>query len=213
MTFTKTLLIASAVTLSAMSLSACATFTPTPETNAQDAVETGNYSLDPTHASLTFRISHFGVSDYLGRFNTIDGTLDFDEANPEAAKMVLTAQVDSLDVNNDSFAETLIGESWFDASAHPEARFVLNGITQTGQDRATATGELTLKGVTNPVTFDVRFIGAINNPLTRKYTLGFEAKGSIKRSDYGITRLLSVAGDKFDFDTVHLHFNGEFQKQ
>ena len=199
--------------MGALSLSACATFTPTPQTNAQLAVETGNYTLDPTHASLTFRISHFGVSDYLGRFNTIDGTLDFDQANPEAAQMVLTADISSLDVNNESFEKTLIGDGWFDAGSYPEARFVLSGLSKTGQDTATATGQLTLKGVTNPVTFDVRFIGAINNPLTRKYTLGFDAKGRIKRSDYGITKLLSVAGNKFDFDTVDLHFNGEFQKK
>lgn len=197
---------------SALALSSCATFTPAPKTNAQEAVQTGNYTLDPTHASLTFTISHFGISDYLGRFNTIDGTMDFDEANPEGARMSLTAQIDSLDVNNDSFAKTLIGPEWFDAAAYPTAVFTVDGVSVTGPETAVANGTLTLRGVTQPVSFDVKFLGALKNPLTRKYTLGFEATGRIKRSDFGMTRLLSVAGDKFDFDTVTLRFNGEFQK-
>lgn len=198
--------------IAALGLTSCATFTPAPKTDAATAITSGNYSLDPTHASLTFRISHFGVSDYLGRFNDIDGTLDFDEANPSAAKLSFTAEIDSLDVNNPDFEETLKGDGWFDAAAHPTATFVLDGITVTGEDNGVANGQLTLKGITQPVTLDVRFIGAINNPLTRKYTVGFDAKGRIKRSDFGITKFLSIAGDKFDFDTVELHFNGEFAK-
>jgi len=83
----------------------------------------------------------------------------------------------------------------------PEAIFVLDNVRVTGGNTGIASGQLTLRGVTNPVTFDAEFLAGLTNPLTRKYTVGFEAK------------LLSFAGDKFDFDTVKLEFNGEFQRE
>ncbi len=196
-----------------LGLSACSTLTPVPKTTAATAFTSGDYTLDKAHAALLVRISHFGVSSYVGRFNDIDATLSFDEANPAAAKMRAVVQTASLDVNNSDFEKTLIGEEWLDSGAYPEAVLIIDSVVVTGSNTGTASGQLTLRGVTNPVTFDVEFLAGLTNPLTRKYTVGFEAKGEIKRSDYGIDKLLSFAGDKFDFDTVKLEFNGEFQKQ
>lgn len=197
---------------SALILASCSTFTPAPKTSAAAVLTTGNYTLDKTHAALLIRISHFGVSSYTGRFNDFDAVLDFDADNPTAAKLSAVVQTASLDVNNEKFAATLTGPEWLDSAAHPTARFTLDKVTVTGDNTGTAEGQLTLRGISMPVSFDVEFIAGLNNPLTRKYTVGFEAKGSIKRSDYGITKFLSIAGDKFDFDTVELEFNGEFQK-
>ena len=203
----KSLLIASC-----LALASCSTFTPIPKTSAAAAFTSGNYTLDKTHAALLVRISHFGVSEYVGRFNDIDAVLDFDADNPTAAKLRAVVQTASLDVNNEGFAKTLTGNEWLDSAAHPQAIFVLDNVTVTGGNRGKASGQLTLRGVTQPVTFDVEFLAGLNNPLTRKYTVGFEAHGEIKRSDFGIDKYLSIAGDKFDFDTVKLDFIGEFQR-
>ena len=203
----KTLLIASSLVLTS-----CSTLTPVPKTNAAAAFTTGNYTLDKTHAALLVRISHFGVSSYVGRFNDFDAVLDFDADNPTAAKMSMVVQTASLDVNNEDFAKTLTGDEWLDSGAHPEAIFVLDNVVVTGGNTGRASGQLTLRGITQPVTFDVEFLAGLTNPLTRKYTVGFEARGEIKRSDYGINKYLSIAGDKFDFDTIKLEFNGEFQR-
>lgn len=197
----------------AFGLASCSTLTQAPKTVASEALLAGNYTLDADHAALTFTISHFGISDYLGRFNTIDAALDFDADNPQAARLTATAQIDSLDVNNPEFEQTLIGESWFDAAAHPQATLILDQITQTGPSSATAAGQITLKGITQPIIWDVAFLGGARNPLTQTYTIGFDASAKIKRSDFGIDAFMSIAGDKFDFDTVTLRFNGEFQKQ
>jgi len=193
-------------------LSACSTLTPVPKTSAAAAFTSGNYTLDKTHAALLVRISHFGVSSYVGRFNGVDAVLDFDQAKPESASLRAAVQTASLDVNNESFAKTLTGPEWLDSAAYPEAVFVLSNVAVTGENTGTASGQLTLRGITHPVSFEVKFLAGITNPLTRKYTVGFEAKGDIKRSDYGIDKFLSIAGDKFDFDTVEIEFNGEFQR-
>ena len=203
----RTLFIASCI-----ALSSCSTFTPVPKTSAEIAFSSGDYTLDKTHAALLVRISHFGVSEYVGRFNDFDATLDFDADNPAAAKLRAVVQTASLDVNNESFAKTLTGDEWLDSAAHPEAIFVLDNVVVTGGNTGSASGQLTLRGITMPVAFDVEFLAGLTNPLTRKYTVGFEAHGEIKRSDYGITKYLSIAGDKFDFDTVKLDFIGEFQR-
>lgn len=194
-------------------LPACASFTPIPTVSAAKALTSGNYKLDKTHAALLVRISHFGVSSYVGRFNDFDAALDFDADNPAAAQLHATVQTASLDVNNADFARKLTGEDWLDSGAHPEATFNLSSVEVTGANTGLARGELTLRGITLPVTFETEFIAGLTNPLTRKYTIGFEARGEIKRSDYGIDKYLSIGGDKFDFDTVRLEFNGEFQLQ
>lgn len=206
MTF-KSLLIASCLVLAS-----CSTLTPVPKTSAATAFTSGNYTLDKTHAALLIRISHFGVSNYVGRFNDFDATLDFDADNPTAAKMRAVVQTSSLDVNNPDFEKTLIGEEWLNSGAHPEAILVIDSVKVTGANTGVASGQFTLRGVTHPISLDVEFLAGINNPLTRKYTVGFEARGEFKRSDYGIDKLLSIAGDKFDFDTVKVEFNGEFQR-
>lgn len=196
----------------ALCLSACSTLTPTANVNAQEAFKAGAYTLDKDHAALLVRISHFGLSSYVGRFNEVDGSLDFDVNNLSAARATLTAQTASLDVNNSNFQAKLIGPSWLDSAAYPQAVFTLENITVTGENTGIARGALNLKGIVQPVEFKVKFLGGLKNPLTRKYTVGFEARGAIKRSDYGITKYLSMAGDKFDFDTIEIEFNGEFQK-
>lgn len=197
---------------SSLALISCSTVTPVPKTSAATAFTSGNYTLDKTHAALLVRISHFGVSEYVGRFNDIDAVLDFDEDNPTAAKMRMVVKTASLDVNNEKFEKTLTGDEWLNSAAFPEASFVLDNVTITGGNNGKASGQLTLRGVTQPVEFQVEFLAGLTNPLTRKYTVGFEAHGEIRRSDYGIDKYLSIAGDKFDFDTVKLDFIGEFQR-
>jgi len=128
------------------------------------------------------------------------------------AQLSFTVHIDSLDINNESFSKTLIGPDWFNAADYPKAVFVSERIERKGNTEGLVSGQLTLKGVTKPVTFSVKFNGGLKNPLSRKQTLGFEASGKIKRSDFGVDKFLSIAGDKFDFDTVRLSFNGEFQK-
>lgn len=188
-------------------LTGCASLI-TPNLSAEpEALRAGQYRLDKDHATLLFKINHMGLSTYVGRFNSFDASLDFDADNPQAARVSAVIDVNSLDVNNPPFAETLIGPGWFDASGFPQAKFESTTITLTGDTTGQMTGTLTLKGVTHPITFDVGFVGGAENMLSGKYTVGFSATGTFKRSDFGVSKFLGVVGDD-----VTLEIHAEFQR-
>jgi len=179
-------------------LSACNTLAASvaPEATAERiALKTGDYSLDNAHTAVTFKVNHLGFSNYVGRFEVAEARLDFDADNPTAAKLEANIDIDSLDIANDAFAETLIGSSWFDAGNHPTATFLSTIIEVTGETTGVVTGDLTLKGVTRPIVLDVTFNGGDNDPLRGGYAIGFSATGKFNRSDFGISKFVGPVSD------------------
>lgn len=165
----------------------------------------GTYKLDLTHASLTWRVKHLGLSLYTARFTRFDATLDIDPAKPETAK--LRATVDPLSVRTDFprasekdwDKELAESDKWFNGKAHPGITFASTRVERTGDRTARVTGDLTLLGVKKPVTLDVRLNGALkDHPFQKgKPALGFSATGTLKRSDFGMTTLIGpVVGDE-----------------
>ena len=181
---------------------------PRVETEAT-ALRAGQYELDPEHASLIFRINHLGFSDYVGRFEVFDATLDFDADKPEAARVDAAIDIASLDVANKAFAETLKGPQWFDAAQFPEARFQSTGIRVTGANEGVLTGTLTLHGTTAPVDLRVVFNGGARDRLRGgAYVVGFSAAGAIDRTAFGIDRFSGVIADE-----VRIEIEAEFIRQ
>lgn len=163
-----------------------------------EGIPAGDYKTDPTHTALTFTVSHLGYSHYTAQFNTIDARLKLDPAHPEQA--ALTVEIDPLSLDLPTppkgFHDELMSKSWFDAKAFPKITFVSNKVETTGANTAKVTGDLTLHGVTKPVTFDVTFNGgyagmAGYDPNAR---IGFSATGSLKRSDFGIAYGIPAPG-------------------
>lgn len=191
----------------ALSLSACASLVTPNVSTASTALRSGGYSLDPHHASLVFKINHLGFSNYVGRFERFDASLDFDAAEPTAARVDAVIDMTSLDVANDEFAATLMGPNWFDAAQFPQAVFHATSITTTGDQTGVMTGDLTLHGVTRPVTLDVTFNGGAQDILRRAYVVGFSAHGSINRDDFGVDRFDGVISDQ-----VTIEIEAEFEK-
>jgi len=167
----------------------------------------GNYQLDPEHAYVHFRIAHLGLSTIVGRFNTVDAALDFDPAELSKLRLDGTLETASIDMNNASLDERLRGSSWFDATRFPEAVFVTTAVTPGTGNAFKLTGDLTLKGITKPVTFDALFIGGADNLLTGKYTVGFAANAVISRAAYGIDGFAALIGDE-----VAIEIHAEFQR-
>ncbi|WP_417453204.1 YceI family protein [Kiloniella sp.] len=165
----------------------------------------GAYQLDPDHASLIFSLNHLGFSDYYGRFNTLEASLDFNPREPEATKLFARVDIKSLDVNNESFETELRGSNWFDSKNYPFAYLESTEITPVSDSEAEMRGNLTLKGVTAPISMTIKFNGGAINFLTGKYTLGFFATGTIKRSNYDISDLVPAIGDE-----VTLQISAEF---
>lgn len=170
----------------AIGLAACAT---TPVTELTPAV-TGNYVLDPAHASAVWSISHAGLSNYTARFDDISGTLQFDSEAPAKSRVDIRIDPNSVSTGLPKFDATIAKDSrYFDADAHPEIRFVSTQIRVKGENRADITGDLSFRGTTKPVTLDVTFNGAGKSFGHSGDTLGFSAQTVINRSDFGLTYL------------------------
>jgi polyisoprenoid-binding protein YceI len=169
----------------------------------------GHYVLDPRHASLVARVVHMGVSRYTLRFNALDASFDYNPARPEATRLTASVDPASLDVNADygkQFAEEFLSVSKF-----AKATFVATQMQTTGDGQGTMTGDLTLMGVTKPVTFNVTLVGAGHEVLPipfGRHAAGFEAIATIKRSDFGSTYLNNLVGDE-----VTLQIEAEFEKK
>jgi polyisoprenoid-binding protein YceI len=171
-------------------------------------LEAGNWTLDETHASLVFKISHLGYSNYVGRFEKFTADLKGDPAGAEAAEIAAAIDMTSLDLANDTFAETLMGPDWFDAAQYPTATFRSNAVKRTGDNTAAVSGLLTLHGRTAPVSLDVTFNGGAYDPLRKSQVMGFSARGKIRRSDFGVSKYSGLITDE-----VAIEIEAEFLKR
>lgn len=171
-------------------------------------IQAGTYAVDPEHTQVGWRVSHMGLSNYYGGFSSVTGTLDLQPKTPANSKLSIKIPVASVTTTSDKLTGELKGDQWLDAGKFPEMTFVSTKVTPEGKDKAQVVGNLTLHGVTKPVTLDVTLIGAGANPLNKKYTVGFEASGTIKRSDFGVKTYVPLIGDD-----LHLNIAGAFERQ
>ena len=176
-------------------------------------VTAGTYAADPNHSLIGWEVNHFGFSDYFGIFGDVAGTLSIDPANPDAAKVDVTIPVANVTTASKGLTDHLLrpgkdgGKPDFFGPAPAPARFVSTSVKAEGTT-AMITGDLTLNGVTRPVTFEAEFTGAGTNPFNKKQTVGFEAETSIKRSDFGIDAYIPFVSDE-----VELEISVAFEKQ
>ena len=180
---------------------------PSPASHDPATVQAGSYKVDANHTQVTFGVSHMGFSIYRGRFSGVDGTLRLDPRRVAGAALDVELPVASVSTTSDKLDGELKSEQWLDASRYPQMRFRSTRITSTGAGRARIDGELTLHGVTRPVTLQARFVGAGTDPLAKAYTVGFEATGTLSRSAFGVKTYVPLIGDQ-----VALTLAGSFQK-
>ena len=172
------------------------------------SVPAGTYVLEPSHARIAFAIDHMGFSTWYGDFTGAKGGLTLDPKNVAASKLDITIPTASISTTNTVVDGELRDPSWFDAAKYPTITFRSTAVTSTGADTAKVTGDLTFHGVTKPVTLDVKFHGAGPHPMTKAYTVGFDATGSLKRSDFGVNKYVPLVGDKVD-----LFISAPFEKK
>lgn len=160
-------------------------------------ITAGIYKTDPQHTLIGWTVDHFGFTDYFGTIGSANGTLVLDPAKPEAASVSVDIPTSEIFTANAKLNEHLKSANFFDVANFGTARFVSTKVVVNGT-KATISGNLTIKGITKPVTLDARFTGAGVNPYTKKETVGFSAAARIKRSDWGINFLLPIVGDEVD---------------
>ena len=165
----------------------------------------GLYTLDKSHASLTWKVSHLGLSNYTARFTRFDVDLDFNAQDPVRSRVRATIDPTSVKTDypepekKDFDKELSMGESWFNSEQFPQITFMSTAVEKTGDNTGKITGDLTFLGVTKPVTLDVTFNKAIgNHPFANKPALGFSATTMIKRSDFGLNTYIPQIGDEVE---------------
>lgn len=143
------------------------------------------WNLDPAHTQVTFSAKHMMVTNVRGVFHDVTGTIELDEADPTRSRGEFRVKAASVDTNFDARDNHLRSPDFFDAQAFPEIVFRSTSVVASGTDRYTVTGDLTIKDVTAPATFEVVLEGIVPGPTGARHA-GLSATGTIKRDAWGL---------------------------
>jgi len=154
------------------------------------------YEMDTSHTHAGFKISHLGFSETYGNFRDVTGTLKLNADKPEDAKLNVTIKTASIDSGFDARDEHLRKDDFLNVEKFPTMTFTSTKVERTSDTTADVMGDLTLLGVTKPLTLKVTLNKIGENPMNKKATAGFSATGSLKRSDFGLTTYLPAIGDE-----------------
>ena len=156
------------------------------------------FKVDPSHTSVVFSVDHLGYSSMIGRFSKVAGALEFDHAAVTRANLKVVIDPKSIDTNDAKRDDHLRSPDFFNVAEFPDLTFVSTKVEKTGEKTGKVTGDLTLLGVTRPVTLDVTFNKIAPNPLPQSkgvVTAGFSATGSLRRTDFGMKYAAPALGD------------------
>ncbi|MFN6093249.1 MAG: YceI family protein [Bacteroidota bacterium] len=170
------------------------------------------WNVDPSHSNVKFSVSHMVISEVEGSFSGYEGTLDAPGADFNNSSINFSVNVGTVNTNSEQRDGHLKSADFFDVAKYPTMNFKSTSFKKTTGNNYQLEGNLTIKGVTKKVTFDVTYGGTVKDPYGN-IKAGFKAKGSIKRMDYGLTwSALTEAGGMVVGDEVAIMFNIELAK-
>lgn len=159
------------------------------------------FEIDTAHSSITFKVMHNGISYVHGRFNTFEGTIDYDKADPTKSALDFKIMTDSIDTNNAKRDQHLQGPDFFNAKQFPVATFKSTKVTAEG-DKLKIVGDFTLRGVTHPITITGKLTGTKDGEEVRA---GGEGFFSFDRTKHGVSYGVPKVGEQVD---VMIHLQG-----
>lgn len=174
------------------------------------SAQAATYKIDSSHSTVGFKVRHLAISSVPGKFGEFEGTFDFDPTKIEASKTDAKIKLASIDTTDKKRDEHLKGDDFFAVAKYPEMKFVSKEVTDVNGSTFKVTGDLTLHGVTKPVTLDVEYAGMATDPWGNERA-GFSATTKIHRKDFGLawSKVLEtgalVVGDEV---TVNLEIEG-----
>lgn len=166
----------------------------------------GAYTINSDHSKVTWSLNHLGFSTYIGQFQGVTGTMKIDPAKLDATDLRVSIEMNRVGTLTPALDTHLKSADFLDTAKFPTATFTSTKVTRTGDKTADVAGDLTLHGVTKPVVFQATFNQAGVNPVDKVYSLGFDGKAVIKRSEFGITTYAPLVGDE-----VTLQLAAEFK--
>lgn len=152
------------------------------------------YTIDPTHTFPVFEINHLGLSTFRGRFNDTRGTVILD-TEKKTGQVEVSIQVDSVDSGVAKLDEHLRGSDFFDAAKYPTIEFKGNDFRFEGEKLVSVKGDLSMRGVTKPVTLEVEQFTCKTHPLRGVWTCGADLRTRIQRSDWGVSAYIPAVAD------------------
>jgi len=165
---------------------------------AAASAQAADYKIDPSHTHVLFMVNHLGFSNMIGVFAETAGTVAFDPAHVDASKLNVVIKTASLQTQFGPRDSDLKGADWFNVAEFPEMTFAGKSFAKKDDKSGTVTGDLTLLGVTKPVTLEVTFNKAGVSPVSKADTVGFSARGAFNRTDFGLKTFVPYIGDKVD---------------
>ena len=170
------------------------------------------WNVDASHSNVKFSVSHMVISEVEGSFSGYEGTLDAPGADFNNSTINFSVNVGTVNTNSEQRDGHLKSADFFDMAKYPTMNFKSTSFKKTSENNYKLEGNLTIKGVTKKVTFDVTYGGTVKDPYGN-IKAGFKAKGNIKRMDYGLTwSALTEAGGMVVGDEVAIMFNIELAK-
>jgi len=150
--------------------------------------------IDIDHACVTFAVRHFMIANVVGLFGGITGVIAFDP--PDIARLSAEAEIDVSTLASGSKArdEHLLSPDFFDVAKYPKMTFKTNRVEAIGVNRGKVAADLTIRGITRPISFEVECLGPVKSPFSGKSSIGFRGATTINREDYGITFDYSMEG-------------------
>jgi polyisoprenoid-binding protein YceI len=154
------------------------------------------YKIDPNHTDVVASWSHFGFSNPIAHFGQADGFITYDPANVAASKVEVTLPLSGLNSHVPDFDEHLRSDDFFDAAKFPTVTFKSTSVKAAGKGKLTVIGDLTIKGITKPVTLNVTINKVGEQPMAKRAAAGFNASTMIKRSDFGMGKYAPNVSDE-----------------
>jgi polyisoprenoid-binding protein YceI len=167
-------------------------------------IPAGTYKIDDWHSQLGFAVRHLGISTVRGLFDKYEGTLVVGQ-DLASTSVSISAEMASANTGNPGRDQHLQGEDFFDSTNHPKMTFQSTGIVANGDSAYALTGDLSIRGITKPITLNVSFNGTDVFPMDQSTHVGFGATGTIKRTDYGVSYGVPLVSENVD-----LHLDLQF---
>ena len=173
----------------------------------------GKWQLDPYHTQVEFSAKHLGMMTVRGYFDEVSTSLDFDPDHPEAAAVEATISTASVRTNNGIRDNDLRSGNFLEVDKYPTITYKSTSIEPAGQDLYTLTGDLTIKGITHPVTLQVTRYGEFNDPGMMGHRIAYSATGKINRKDFGLSLTMVLDGRLVVSEEIQIMIEGEIVEQ
>ena len=170
--------------------------------------EPASYTIDASHTHVQFSVMRFGFNQIIGEFQELSGEIVLDEDAPESSSVRVTIDTTSLESGDPLRNEHVSGPAWLDTNSHPTMSFASTNVEQTSEMTALITGDLTIKGITQPVVLNATLNRIGTDPVSRGQAAGFSATAQISRAAFGIDVAGNLIGDEVSIRIEALALTG-----